>query len=73
MIELLSINRTIEERKITSTYQSPSRFFTFWTPFLKKKTMNKDTSSGLNGNKEFRFDWQVNNITIILIHESVCA
>ena len=26
--------------------------------------MNKETSSGINGNKEFRSDWQVNNITI---------
>ena len=26
--------------------------------------MNKETSSGLNGNKEFRSDWQVNNLTI---------
>ena len=36
--------------------------------------MKKETSSGLNGNKEFRSDWQVNNITMSsFIHLTVCA
>ena len=59
MNDLVFFNDSYNRRKEDdiSMYQSRGSLLTFSASFLKKeKTIKKETSSGLNGNKEFRSD-----------------